>query len=143
MPKIKIILTSSQGETQQALPLKTYIQESKLLEGKKQYSSFTDEYFTIEEDAAALASKLKTLFSICRIGESKYFGFLSLMRTRDKEGGYKIYVSSSLPSAVDTTFASLSEITETTGGSRKKYASLHAAASKLLDRISSLEGLDE
>ena len=143
VPKIKIILTSSQGETQQALPLKTYIQEAKLLEGKKQYSSFTDEYFTIEEDAAALASKLKTLFSICRIGESKYFGFLSLMRTRDKEGGYKIYVSSSLPSAVDTTFASLSEITETTGGSRKKYASLHTAASKLLDRISSLEGLDE
>ena len=65
------------------------------------------------------------------------------MRTRDKEGGYKIYVSSSLPSAVDTAFASLSEITGTTGGSRKKYASLHAAASKLLDRISSLEGLDE
>ena len=143
VPKIKIILTSSQGETQQALPLKTYIQEAKLLEGKKQYSSFTDEYFTIEEDAAALASKLKTLFSICHIGESKYFGFLSIMRTRDKEGGYKIYVSSSLPSAVDTTFASLSEITETTGSSRKKYARLYSAASKLLDRISSLEGLDE
>lgn len=143
VPKIKIILTSSQGETQQALPLKTYIQEAKLIEGKKQLPSFTDEYFTIDEDSSFLASKLKTLFSICRIGQSRYFGFLSLMKTKDRQGGYKIYVSSSLPSAVDTTFAALSEIAEETAGNRKKHAGLHAAASKLLDRISSLEGLDE
>ena len=65
------------------------------------------------------------------------------MKTKDRQGGYKIYVSSSLPSAVDTTFAALSEIAEETEGNRKKHAGLHAAASKLLDRISSLEGLDE
>ena len=141
VPKIKVRLSSCAGVTTQALPLKTYIQEADLIADRRVLDGFKDEYFTLDDDHAALSDRLDMLFTPCGIGGGK-LGFLTIVRTKDRKKTYKIHASGSLPSAVDTAFSALNDILDETHSNRKRYSKLQKACQKILDQLSKLEGLE-
>ena len=141
VPKIKVRLSSCAGVTTQALPLKTYIQEADLITDRRVLDGFQDEYFTLDDDHAALSDRLDMLFTPCGIGGGK-LGFLTIVRTKDRKKTYKIHASGSLPSAVDTAFSALNDILDETHSNRKRYSKLQKACQKILDQLSKLEGLE-
>lgn len=141
VPKLKVRLTCSAGISTQALPLRTYIQEAALITDKRVLDEFKDEYYGLDDDHMALSDRLDMLFTPAGLGGGK-FGFLTIVRTKDRKRTYKIYASSSLPSAVDNAFSSLNEILEETRGNRKRYSKLQKSCQRILDQLSKLEGLE-
>ena len=141
VPKLKVRLTCSAGISTQALPLRTYIQEAALITDKRVLDEFKDEYYGLDDDHMALSDRLDMLFTPAGLGGGK-FGFLTIVRTKDRKRTYKIYASSSLPSAVDNAFSSLNDILEETRGNRKRYSKLQKSCQRILDQLSKLEGLE-
>ena len=141
VPKLKVRLTCSAGISTQALPLRTYIQEAALITDKRVLDEFKDEYYGLDNDHMALSDRLDMLFTPAGLGGGK-FGFLTIVRTKNRKRTYKIYASSSLPSAVDNAFSSLNDILEETRGNRKRYSKLQKSCQRILDQLSKLEGLE-
>ena len=142
VPKLKAALSAGKDTTLQPIPLKVLIQEAALIEDKKPLESFKDQHYRLEDDHEALADALGRLFTPVGLGKGK-LGFLCLAKAKKREGEFKLYASSSLPSCVDTVYSALSQLVEATHGNEKRYRKLRTASEKLLKRLDELEGLDE
>ena len=142
VPKLKAALTVGGCTTLQPIPLKVLIQEAALIEDRKLLESFNDQHYRLEDDHEALADALGRLFTPVGLGKGK-LGFLCLAKAKKREGEFKLYASSSLPSCVDTVYLALSQLVEATHGNEKRYRKLRTASEKLLKRLDELEGLDE
>ena len=142
VPKLKVTLSCPLGLMPGSLTLKTVIQEGSLVSGKKPLDNFRDETYPLSDAHMALAERLGDLFSPARSG-GRYFGFLALGQAKNKKDCFRVYLSTSLPGAVDNTYSSITELIEACHHDRKRYGKLLKEAEAIKARLDKLEGLDE
>ena len=142
VPKLKVTLSCPLGLMPGSLTLKTVIQEGSLVSGKKTLDNFRDETYPLSDAHMALAERLGDLFSPARSG-GRYFGFLALGQAKNKKDCFRVYLSTSLPGAVDNTYSSITELIEACHHDRKRYGKLLKEAEAIKARLDKLEGLDE